>query len=132
MRPPTIDQIAAEAALSTPKYYFDNVVNEYVERRDILVDGLNKIEGVFCPKPKGAFYCVAEFPVDSADRFCQWLLEEFSYEDQTVMMAPASGFYSNGVLGKKQARLAYVLKKDSLINAIKCLEEALKVYPGRD
>ena len=132
LSPPTIDQIAAEAALSTPQSYFDNVVNEYVERRDILVDGLNKIEGVFCPKPKGAFYCVAEFPVDSADRFCQWLLEEFSYEDQTVMMAPASGFYSNGVLGKKQARLAYVLKKDSLINAIKCLEEALKVYPGRD
>ncbi len=132
LSPPTIDQIASEAALGTPQSYFDNVVNEYVERRDILVDGLNKIDGVFCPKPKGAFYCVAEFPVDSADRFCQWLLEEFSFEDQTVMMAPASGFYSNGVLGKKQARLAYVLKKDSLIKAIKCLEEALKVYPGRD
>jgi len=131
LSPPTIDQIAAEAALDTPKIYFEKVIEEYVERRNILVDGLNKIEGVFCPKPKGAFYCVAEFPVDSADRFCQWLLEEFSYNGQTVMMAPASGFYANPVLGKQQARLAYVLKKESLINAIECLEKALKVYPGR-
>ena len=132
LSPPTIDQIAAEAALDTPKIYFDDLIEEYVERRNILVDGLNEIEGVYCPKPKGAFYCVAEFPVDSADRFCQWLLEEYSFEGQTVMMAPASGFYANAVLGKKQARLAYVLNKESLKNAVICLKEALKVYPGRD
>ncbi|MDG1842643.1 MAG: pyridoxal phosphate-dependent aminotransferase [Crocinitomicaceae bacterium] len=132
LSPPTIDQIAAEAALDTPKVYFDNLIEEYVERRNILVDGLNEIDGVYCPRPKGAFYCVAEFPVDSADRFCQWLLEEYSFEGQTVMMAPASGFYANAALGKKQARLAYVLNKDSLKNAIICLKEALKVYPGRD
>jgi len=131
LSPPTVDQFAAEAALQTPQSYFDDVVNEYVQRRNILVDGLNSIEGVFCPKPKGAFYAVAKFPVDDADKFCQWLLEDFSFEGQTVMMAPASGFYATKGLGKQEARLAYVLNQDSLRKAVRCLEEALKVYPGR-
>ncbi|MFT7345429.1 MAG: aspartate aminotransferase [Lentimonas sp.] len=131
LSPPTLDQIAAEAALQTPQSYFDEVIDEYVERRNILVEGLNKIPGVYCPKPSGAFYCVAQFPVDDTERFCQWLLEEFSYEKSTVMMAPASGFYSTPGLGKQEARLAYVLEKSSLHKSVKILEEALKVYPGR-
>ena len=131
LSPPTIDQIAAEAALSTPETYFEEVVNEYVERRNITVEGLNRIPGVFCPNPSGAFYCVAKFPVDNSENFCQWLLESFEYKGSTVMMAPASGFYSTPGLGKQEARIAYVLNKESLKNAIKCLEEALKVYPGR-
>ncbi|MFM7667424.1 MAG: pyridoxal phosphate-dependent aminotransferase [Bacteroidota bacterium] len=131
LSPPTVDQFAAEAALQTPQSYFDDVVNEYVERRNILVNGLNSIEGVFCPMPSGAFYAVAKFPVDDADKFCQWLLEDFSFEGQTVMMAPASGFYATKGLGKQEARLAYVLNQDALRNAVRCLEEALKVYPGR-
>ena len=131
LSPPTIDQIAAEAALNTPQSYFDDVVAEYVQRRNIMVDGLNAIPGVFCPKPSGAFYCVAKFPVDNAEKFCQWLLEEFEYEGQTVMMAPANGFYSTKGAGLQEARIAYVTNQDSLRNAVKCLEEALKVYPGR-
>lgn len=131
LSPPTVDQVAAEAAIDTPISYFVNVVNEYVARRDILVDGLNKIPGVFCPKPKGAFYAVAKFPVDDAEKFCQWLLEDFEYEGQTVMMAPANGFYATPGAGKDEARLAYVLNQDALEAAVKCLEEALKVYPGR-
>ncbi|MBM3456329.1 MAG: aminotransferase class I/II-fold pyridoxal phosphate-dependent enzyme, partial [Bacteroidetes bacterium] len=131
LSPPTVDQIAAEAALDTPQSYFDNVVSEYVERRNIMVDGLNAIPGVFCPKPSGAFYCVAQFPVDDAEKFCQWLLEEFNYKGQTVMMAPANGFYSTPGAGKNEARIAYVLNKESLQNAVECLEEALKVYPGK-
>jgi aspartate aminotransferase len=131
LSPPTVDQVASEAALNTPQSYFDDVVAEYVERRNIMVDGLNAIPGVFCPKPSGAFYCVAKFPVDNAERFCQWLLEEFEYEGQTVMMAPANGFYSTPGAGQQEARIAYVLNKDSLRKAVKCLEEALKVYPGK-
>ena len=131
LSPPTVDQIAAEAALNTPQSYFDDVVSEYVKRRDIMVDGLNAIPGVFCPKPSGAFYCVAKFPVDDAEKFCQWLLEDFSFEGQTVMMAPANGFYSTKGAGQQEARIAYVLNQDALRNAVKCLEEALKVYPGR-
>ncbi|MDH4474049.1 MAG: pyridoxal phosphate-dependent aminotransferase [Fluviicola sp.] len=131
LSPPTVDQIASEAALNTPQSYFDDVVTEYVERRNIMVDGLNNIPGVFCPKPSGAFYCVAKFPVDNAERFCQWLLEDFEFEGQTVMMAPANGFYATPGAGEQEARIAYVLKKDSLRKAVKCLEEALKVYPGR-
>ena len=131
LSPPTVDQIAAEAALDTPTSYFDDVVAEYVERRNIMVDGLNSIPGVFCPKPSGAFYCVAKFPVDNAERFCQWLLEDFEFEGATVMMAPANGFYSTKGLGEQEARIAYVLNQDSLKKAVKCLEEALKVYPGR-
>ena len=131
LSPPTIEQIAAEAALNTPQSYFDDVVAEYVTRRNIMVDGLNAIPGVFCPKPSGAFYCVARFPVDDAEKFCQWLLEDFDYKGQTVMMAPANGFYSTPGSGKNEARIAYVLNQESLHNAVKCLEEALKVYPGR-
>ncbi len=131
LSPPTIDQIASEAALQTPQKYFDDVVSEYVTRRNIMVDGLNAIPGVFCPKPSGAFYCVAKFPVDNAEKFCQWLLEDFEYEGQTVMMAPANGFYATEGAGLQEARIAYVLNQDSLHKAVKCLEEALKVYPGR-
>lgn len=131
LSPPTVDQIAAEAALKTPQSYFDDVVSEYVERRNIMVDGLNSIPGVFCPKPSGAFYCVAQFPVDDAEKFCQWLLEEFNFKGQTVMMAPANGFYSTAGAGKNEARIAYVLNKESLKNAVECLKEALQVYPGR-
>lgn len=131
LSPPTIDQIAAEAALKTPQSYFDEVVSEYVERRNIMVDGLNAIPGVFCPKPSGAFYCVASFPVDSAEKFCQWLLEDFEYKGATVMMAPASGFYASGDLGVQEARIAYVINQSSLKKAVKCLEEALQVYPGK-
>lgn len=131
LSPPTLAQIASEAALKTPQSYFDDVVEEYVKRRDIVVSGLNGIEGVFCPEPKGAFYCVAKFPVDDTEKFCQWLLEEFDYEGQTVMMAPASGFYATKGLGKQEARIAYVLNTEALEKAVKCLDEALKVYPGR-
>jgi aspartate aminotransferase len=131
LSPPTIDQIAAEAALDTPQSYFDEVVEEYVARRNIMVDGLNKIPGVFCPKPRGAFYCVARFPVDDAEKFCQWLLEDFEYEGQTVMMAPATGFYSTPGAGKNEARIAYVINQESLKKAVICLEKALEVYPGR-
>ncbi|MDX1652813.1 MAG: pyridoxal phosphate-dependent aminotransferase [Brumimicrobium sp.] len=132
LSPPTYAQVAAEAALKTPQSYFDEVQNEYVSRRDLMVNGLNKIEGVRCPMPRGAFYCVAEFPVDDTEKFCQWLLEDFEHKGKTVMMAPLSGFYSTPGLGKKEARIAYVLDKDLLKDALECLEEALKVYPGRD
>ena len=131
LSPPTIAQIASEAALYTPLSYFTDVINEYVDRRDILVDGLNKIDGVVCPKPKGAFYCIAKLPIDDTDKFCRWLLEEFDYEGQTVMMAPATGFYATKGLGKQEVRLAYVIEKDALKKSVKCIEEALKVYPGR-
>ncbi len=130
LSPPTIDQVAAEAALSTPQSYFDEVVDEYVARRNIMVDGLNAIPGVYCPKPKGAFYCVARFPVDDAEKFCQWLLESFSFEGQTVMMAPANGFYSTKGAGKNEARIAYVLNQESLRKAVHCLRVALEQYPG--
>ena len=131
LSPPTIDQIAAEAALKTPQSYFDNVVHEYVQRRNIMIKGLNSIPGVFCPNPSGAFYCVAKFPVDNAEKFCQWLLENFSYEGQTVMMAPANGFYATKGAGLQEARIAYVLNQEDLKNAVICLEKALEVYPGR-
>ncbi len=129
--PPAIAQIAAEAAIDTPDSYFEAVSKEYTERRDIVVAALNKIDGVFCPNPGGAFYAVVRLPIDDSDKFCQWMLESFSYEGQTVMMAPATGFYSTPGAGKDEVRIAYVLKKDDLVNAMKCLEEALKVYPGK-
>ena len=129
LSPPTLGQIAGEAALKTPTSYFDDVSAEYVERRDIIVDGLNKIPGVKCPKPQGAFYCIAELPIDDADHFCQWLLEKFEMEGQTVMLAPASGFYANNSV-KNQVRIAYVLDKKHLHNAVKCIEKALGEYPG--
>jgi|TARA_B110000495_G_scaffold186437_1_gene184986 aspartate aminotransferase len=132
LSPPTFGQIAGEAALLTPKSYFDDVINEYVSRRNLLVDGLNKIDGVICPKPKGAFYAIAQLPVDNADRFAQWLLEDFDFNGETLMVAPAEGFYSSKGKGFNQVRIAYVLNQESLKKAIKCLEEALKVYPGRN
>ncbi|HLP12905.1 MAG TPA: pyridoxal phosphate-dependent aminotransferase [Flavobacteriales bacterium] len=131
LSPPTYGQIAGEAALATPQSYFDNVSAEYVKRRDILVDGLNKIDGVTCPKPGGAFYAIARLPIDNADKFCQWMLESFEYKNQTVMMAPATGFYSTKGLGQNEVRLAYVLNQEALANAVECLNEALKVYPGK-
>ena len=131
LSPPTFGQIASEAALKTPDSYFKNVIAEYVERRDILVDGLNKIPGVFCPKPKGAFYCMASLPVKDSEDFCQWILSDFEYNGETVMMAPAGGFYANKELGKNEVRMAYVLNKEALKKSLIILEEALKVYPGR-
>ena len=107
------------------------MVAEYVERRNIMVDGLNSIDGVFCPKPRGAFYCIAKFPVDDAETFCQWLLESFEHEGQTVMMAPANGFYSSPGAGKQEARIAYVLNQNALRKSVECLKIALEVYPGR-
>lgn len=129
--PPSFGQIAAEAALDTPPEYFEKVYNEYIGRRNYMVEALNKIKGVYSPKPKGAFYTVVKLPVDDADRFAQWLLEDFEYKNQTVMIAPASGFYATPGLGKQEARIAYVLKIEDLKNAIETLEAALKVYPGR-
>lgn len=131
LSPPTLGQIAAEAALKTPQSYFDQVSNEYVERRNFMVNKLNEMDGVFCPMPKGAFYAIAHLPIDDSEKFCRWMLEEFSFDNQTVMMAPATGFYSSPGLGKQEVRLAYVLNIKSLKKAMKCLDEALKVYPGR-
>ncbi|UKN02473.1 pyridoxal phosphate-dependent aminotransferase [Paracrocinitomix mangrovi] len=131
LSPPTLGQVVAEAALKTPQSYFDEVISTYVDRRNALVEGLNSIDGVFCPMPKGAFYCVAKLPVDSTENFCQWLLEEFDYQGKTVMMAPASGFYASPGLGTQEVRLAYVLEKSALLNAVEVIREALKVYPGR-
>jgi aspartate aminotransferase len=131
LSPPTLGQIASEAALDTPKSYFDAVSKEYVGRRDILVDGLNAIDGVTCPKPGGAFYAMAELPVDSAEKFCMWILEHFEYKGATVMMAPAEGFYATKGLGKREVRLAYVLEIPKLKLAIEVLEKALEAYPGR-
>ena len=128
---PVVEQIAAEAALKTPKAYFDAVKAEYIHRRDVMIDLLNKIPGVYTPKPMGAFYTIVDLPVDDADKFAQWLLEEFQYEGQTVMVAPAAGFYATPGKGTTQVRMAYVLKVEDIRAAIKCLEEALKVYPGR-
>ena len=130
LSPPTFGQIAGEAALDTPTTYFDKVSAEYVQRRDLLIDGLNKIDGVVCPKPKGAFYCIAQLPVDDADKFAQWLLEEFDYEGKTLMVAPAAGFYSTPNTGTKQVRIAYVLNQEALTQAVECLKKALEVYPG--
>jgi aspartate aminotransferase len=131
LSPPTFGQIAAEAALNTPQSYFDEVIEEYVERRNILVDGLNSIPGVFCPKPKGAFYCMVSLPVKDSEDFCKWILSDFDYQGETVMMAPAGGFYANKALGKNEVRMAYVLNKEALSKSVKILAEALKVYPGR-
>ena len=131
LSPPTFGQIAGEAALKTPKSYFDEVTHEYLCRRDVLVEGLNKIKGVVCPKPKGAFYAIVELPVDDADKFSQWLLEDFSLNGETVMLAPAAGFYATPNIGSNQVRIAYVLNQTSLKSAINILDESLKVYPGR-
>jgi len=131
LSPPTFGQIAAEAAIDTPDSYFDEVRNEYVARRNYVVTALNKMNGVYCPLPSGAFYVIAQLPVDNADKFCQWLLESFEHNQQTVMLAPASGFYSTPGAGTNQVRVAYVLNIDSLQKAMECLEKALQLYPGR-
>ena len=128
LSPPTLAQIASEAALDTPQIYFDNVIKEYVERRNILITELEKIDGVKVAKPKGAFYCIAELPVKNADHFAQWLLENFNLDGETVMVAPASGFYSTPNVGLNQVRIAYVLNQKSLIKSVKILKAALKAY----
>lgn len=130
LSPPTYAQIASEGALKTPQSYFDKVKEEYIQRRDILIKNLRKIDGVKVATPRGAFYCIVELPIDDADVFSQWILEKFSYKNTTVMLAPASGFYSSKNLGKNQVRVAYVINKDDLILATKILDEALKEYNG--
>jgi aspartate aminotransferase len=129
--PPGLGQIIAEAAIDTPKEYFEEVYNEYIARRDFMVSALNSMPGVYCPLPRGAFYTVVKLPIDDSDRFAQWLLEDFSYKNQTVMLAPATGFYFTPGAGKNEVRVAYVLKIDDLRKAMETLAEALKVYPGR-
>jgi len=131
LSPPGLGQIAGEASIDAPVEYFKDVNREYTARRNFMVEALNKIPGVYCPKPKGAFYTVVKLPVDDADRFARWILEDFEYNNQTVMLAPASGFYSTSGLGKDEVRIAYVLKIEDLKNAVETLEEALKIYPGR-
>ena len=131
LSPGMVEQIAGTAAVDTPDSYFEAVNKEYTNRRDTIVNSLNKMEGVYCPNPGGAFYVVAKLPIDNADKFCQWILEEFTYQNQTVMMAPATGFYSTEGAGLNEVRMAYVLNIDDIQNAMICLEEALKVYPGR-
>ncbi|MDY0779713.1 pyridoxal phosphate-dependent aminotransferase [Tenacibaculum sp. IB213877] len=128
LSPPTLAQIASEAALDTPQSYFDDVINEYVERRNTLIEGLSKIDGVKVATPKGAFYCIAELPVKNSDDFAQWLLEKFDFNGETVMVAPAAGFYSTPGVGLNQIRIAYVLNKESLQKAVNIIKEALKVY----
>ena len=131
LSPPTFAQIASEAALDTPQSYFDEVIKEYKERRDILVSELNKIEGVKVGTPKGAFYCIAQLPVKNADNFAQWLLESYDLNGETVMVAPAAGFYSTPNVGLNEVRIAYVLKKEDLIRSVAILKEALQVYNSK-
>ena len=131
LSPPLIGQIVAEASLEAPKSYYRDVYDEYVERRKCLIDGLNRIPGVYSPIPMGAFYTVAKLPVDDAEKFCRWCLEEFNDEGETVMMAPASGFYTTPGAGRNQVRIAYVLKKEDLERALVVLRKALEAYPGR-
>jgi aspartate aminotransferase len=131
LSPPLIGQIAAEASLDVSDDYMLDNYNEYLRRRNFLIDGLNRIPGVFSPIPMGAFYTVARLPVEDADHFCKWLLSDFEYEKQTVFLAPASGFYTTPGIGMNEVRIAYVLKKEDLAISLKILEEALKVYPHR-
>lgn len=131
LSPPSFAQIAGEAALELPGDYFSETKAEYLRRRDLLVSRLNRMEGVFCPVPGGAFYAMAKLPIDDSDVFCQWLLEHFEHNGQTTMLAPATGFYGTPGLGKQEVRLAYVLNSEALQSAMDCLEAALKVYPGR-
>lgn len=131
LSPPSFGQVAAEAAINTPNEYFVEVLDEYHKRRNAVYEAINKIPGAFCPKPKGAFYVVAKLPIDDSDRFCQWLLEDFEFNKETMMMAPATGFYSTPGRGKDEVRISYVLNVNDLNRSMKVLEEALKVYPGR-
>ncbi len=131
LSPPSFAQIAGEAAIDLPLNYFDEIKAEYLSRRDVLVSMLNDIPGVFCPNPGGAFYAIARLPIDNSDKFCQWLLESFSYEQQTVMLSPATGFYATQGLGTDEVRLAYVLNTEDIKKAMICLAKALEIYPGR-
>ena len=131
LSPPGLAQIMGEAAIDLPDHFFDAPKAEYLSRRNLLVERLNNMPGVYCPTPGGAFYAIARLPIDDSDTFCQWLLESFNHNEATVMLAPATGFYSTSGLGKNEVRLAYVLNKSALSQAMDCLEEALKVYPGR-
>jgi aspartate aminotransferase len=131
LSPPGLAQIMGEAAVDLPDEYFNAPKAEYQRRRDLLVKRLNAMEGVYCPNPGGAFYAMAKLPIDDSDKFCQWLLESFAWNNQTVMLAPATGFYGTPGLGKNEVRLAYVLNLEAIGHAMDCLEEALKVYPGR-
>jgi len=131
LSPPGLAQIMGEAAVDLPESYFDEPKAEYLKRRNLLVSRLNAMPGVLCPNPGGAFYAMAKLPIDDSDKFCQWLLEEFSYNNQTVMLAPATGFYGTEGLGKDEVRLAYVLNTDAISAAMDCLEKALEQYPGR-
>lgn len=131
LSPPGLAQILGEAAIDLPADYFDTTKEEYLQRRNLLVSRLNSMEGVFCPNPGGAFYAMARLPIDDCDKFCQWLLEAFSYHNQTLMLAPGTGFYATPGLGKNEVRLAYVINQTAISNAMDCLETALKVYPGR-
>jgi aspartate aminotransferase len=131
LSPPGFAQIAGEAAVDLPDDYFNETKAVYKERRDTLVKRLNAIPGVFCPNPGGAFYAMAKLPIDDADKFCQWLLESFEYQQQTLMLAPATGFYGTPGLGTQEVRLAYVLNTEAIHAAMDCLEKALEVYPGR-
>jgi aspartate aminotransferase len=131
LSPPTFGQIIGEEAINTPSSYIEKVLHEYVQRRDVVVQAINKMQGCFCPNPGGAFYAMARLPIDNSDRFCQWLLENFSFEGQTVMLAPGTGFYSTKGRGEDEVRISYVLNVKDLAAAMKCLEEGLKAYPGR-
>ncbi|RYG43017.1 MAG: aminotransferase class I/II-fold pyridoxal phosphate-dependent enzyme, partial [Chitinophagaceae bacterium] len=131
LSPPYYAQVLGEAAVDLPDNYFDTTKAEYKLRRDLLVKRLNAMEGVFCPNPGGAFYAMARLPIDDCDKFCQWLLESFSHNGETIMLAPATGFYSTKGLGTNEVRLAYVLNADAINRAMDCLEAALKQYPGR-
>jgi aspartate aminotransferase len=131
LSPPSFGQIFSEAAIDTPQEYFDAVLNEYIARRDVVVEAINKMEGCFCPNPKGAFYAVARLPIEDSDHFCQWLLESFNYKGETVMLAPATGFYSAKGKGMNEVRISYCLNVNDMKASMKCLEEALKVYQGK-
>jgi aspartate aminotransferase len=129
--PPMLGQVVAESAVDSPPEYMDEVYNEYLSRRDYFINALNKIPGVYSPMPMGAFYSIVRLPIDDSDKFCQWMLEDFEYENETVMMAPASGFYSTQGIGRNEVRVAYVLNINDLKQAVECLKVALTVYPGR-
>ncbi len=131
LSPPGLAQILGEAAVDLPENYFDEPKAEYQARRDLLVKRLNEMPDVFCPNPGGAFYAIARLPIDDSDHFCQWLLESFSWNKKTVMLAPATGFYGTPGLGKDEVRLAYVLNREAISEAMDCLQKALEIYPGR-
>ena len=131
LSPPTFGQVAGEAALDSPQSYYDDIVNEYESRRNVCIEAINNIEGAYCPTPKGAFYIVAHLPIDDSEKFCKWMLTDFNYNGKTVMMAPASGFYSTEGRGKQEVRISYCLKKENLAEAMMILGKALEVYPGK-